>query len=124
MAKRKLTPADTLYVETYRNTKSPEEIARDLEISVLSVQKMIDVAVATELESLPKKPPTLTQIAFKQNKQEIGLFGESAKNYAKRVEDASHFAADEFIMQKRMEEQTTTHSTDKQVSYIMLPIPL
>ena len=69
MAKRKLTPADTLYVETYRNTKSPEEIARDLEISVLSVQKMIDVAVATELESLPKKPPTLTQIAFKQNKQ-------------------------------------------------------
>ena len=69
MAKRKTTVADTLYVETYRNTKSPAEIARDLELTVLTVQKLIDVAVEKEAAALPKKPPTMTQIAFKQNKQ-------------------------------------------------------
>ena len=69
MAKRKLTPADTLYVDTYRNSKSVAEIARDLDLSNLTVQKLIDASILKEAESLPKKPPTLTQIAFKQNKQ-------------------------------------------------------
>lgn len=67
MARKKtFTQVEMHYIESFMNSKSPQEISREMGISV----SFIEDAIATITASKAKvKKETLTQTAFKQNKQ-------------------------------------------------------
>lgn len=71
---KKITAVEVHYIESFVDSKSPEEIARDIGTTVANIMPHIEAVI----ESRKKvKPETATQKAFKQNKQP----GSAAEKY-------------------------------------------